>query len=85
MVRYMKTTVEIPNSLLEEARRLASKERTTVKALIQEALRRLIAERKKKGSFRLRRATFKGNGLQPYIADTSWERIRDIVYEGRGG
>jgi len=85
MVRYMKTTVEIPNSLLEEARRLASKERTTVKALIQEGLRRLIAERKKKGSFRLRRAAFKGNGLQPHIADALWERIRDIVYEGRGG
>ena len=81
----MKTTVEIPNSLLEEARRLASKERTTVKALVQEGLRRLISERKKKGGFRLRRATFKGNGRQPHIADASWERIRDLVYEGRGG
>lgn len=85
MVRCMKTTVEIPDFLLEEARRLASKERTTVKALVQESLRRLISERKKKGRFRLRKATFKGNGLQPHAANASWERIRDIAYEGRGG
>ena len=80
----MKTTVEIPNSLLEEARKLASREGRPVRALIEEGLRRIIAERKRAGAFRLRKATFKGKGLQPQVAGVPWERIRDIAYEGRG-
>lgn len=85
MVGNMKTTVEISNSLLEETKRIAAKEGTTVRALIEEGLRRTIAERKQKGAFRLRRATFKGKGLQPQVAGASWERIREMAYEGRGG
>jgi len=46
----MKTTIEIPNSLLEEARKLASQEGTTVRALVETGLRRVLAERKKKGT-----------------------------------
>lgn len=85
MVIYMKTTVEISNALLEETKRIAAKEGTTVRALIEEGLRRTITERKQKGAFRLRRATFKGRSLQPNVAGTSWERIREMAYEGRGG
>ena len=81
----MKTTVHIPDSLLEEARKIASREQTTIKALIEEGLRRTIDDRKHKRAFRLRKATFKGNGLQPDVADASWEKIRDLSYRGRGG
>lgn len=81
----MKTTVEIPNSLLEEARKLASQEGTTVRALVEAGLRRVLSERKKKDAFKLRKASFKGKGLQPGVADASWERIREMTYEGRGG
>jgi hypothetical protein len=81
----MKTTVEIPNALLAEARRVASREGTTVRALVEEGLRRVLAERRQTGQFRLRKATFKGHGLQPGLATASWETIRDLAYEGRGG
>ena len=81
----MKTTVEIPDSLLEEARKLASREGTTIKALVVESLRRIITERKRTKAFRLRKVTFKGKGLQPHVAGASWEKIRDIAYEGHGG
>jgi hypothetical protein len=81
----MKTTVEIPDSLLEEVRKLVSREGTTVRALVEEGLRRIIADRKRASVFRLRKATFKGDGLQPHVAGASWERIRDMAYEGRGG
>lgn len=81
----MKTTIEIPNSLLEEARRLAAREGTTVRALVEQGLRRIIAERKQPRVFKLRKASFKGKGLQPGVADASWERIREMAYEGRGG
>lgn len=81
----MKTTVDIPDSILEQARKLAAREGSTVRALVEQGLRRLISERKRTGAFRLRKATFKGEGLQPGAAGASWERIRDMAYEGRGG
>ena len=81
----MKTTVDIPDSILEEARKLAAREGSTVRALVEQGLRRLISERKRTGAFRLRKATFKGEGLQPGAAGASWERIRDMAYEGCGG
>ena len=63
---------------------MATKERTTVRALIVDGLRRVLAERKRKGKFRLRQASFKGSGLHPDLAGASWEKIRDTIYEGRG-
>jgi CRISPR/Cas system-associated protein Csm6 len=80
----MKTTIEISDSLLEEARKLAAKEGTTVRAFVEQGLRRIVAERKSRGVFKLRKASFAGNGLQPGAAGTTWEQIREVIYEGRG-
>jgi hypothetical protein len=80
----MKTTVEIPDALLDEARKLAARQDTTVRMLIIDGLRRVLAERKRAGGFRLRKASFRGEGLQAELAGTSWERIRAMAYEGRG-
>jgi Arc/MetJ family transcription regulator len=81
----MKTTIEISDSLLDEAKRLAAKEGTTIRAYVEQGLRRIVAERKSRGRFRLRKATFKGKGLQPGVQDATWERIRETIYQGRGG
>ena len=81
----MKTTVEIPDVLLDEARKLAARQQTTLRVLIIEGLRRMVAERKRAGAFQLRKATFRGNGLQPDVAAAPSERIREMAYEGRGG
>jgi hypothetical protein len=80
----MKTTVRLPDALLQEARRLARRDQTTLRALIEEGLQLVIAERSRTGAYRLRRATFKGAGLQAGVADASWEQIRDLAYDGRG-
>ena len=81
----MKTTIEISDSLLDEARKLAAKEGTTVRAFVEQGLRRVVAERKSRGVFRLRKAAFKGKGIQPGMEDATWERIRETIYQGRGG
>ncbi len=81
----MKTTVDIPDMLLKEARKVALREGTTVRALIQQGLRRVLAERKQSKAFRLRKATFKGKGLHPRAAGASWDQLRSLIYEGRGG
>lgn len=80
----MKTMVEICDAVLADAKRLALAERTTLRALIEEGLRRLIAERKRRGNFPLPRASFRGNGLRPGVRDGSWDAIRELIYEGRG-
>lgn len=63
---------------------MATQEKTTVRALIVDGLRRVLAERKRKGKFRLRKASFKGSGLHPDLAGAPWEKIRDTIYQGRG-
>jgi len=84
MVTHMKTTVEIADPLLREARKVAAREGTTVRALMEEGLRKALEGRRNRARFRLRKVTFRGEGLQPEIAEGSWERIRDLIYEGRG-
>jgi len=77
----MKTTIRISDALLEEVRRIAARDRTTLKALVEEGLRRVIEDRSRPRAFRLKKATFKGQGLHPDIAGAPWETIRDIIYE----
>jgi hypothetical protein len=81
----MKTTVEIADPVLREARKLASREGATLRSLIEEGLRRIIAERKRKSAFRLRLITAGGRGLRPELRDANWDEIRDLSYErGKG-
>jgi hypothetical protein len=81
----MKTTVEISDALLAAARRLAAKEDTSVRALIEEGLRNVVDKRERRAGFRLRRVPFGGEGLSPDLAADDWASIRDRAYEDRGG
>ena len=81
----MKTTLEISDPLLREARKIAARERTTLRALVEQGLRKIIAERKAARPFRLRKVTFKGQGLVPELRDVDWDKVRDLAIEGRGG
>jgi hypothetical protein len=81
----MKTTIEIANPLLNEARRLAAREGLTLKALVELGLKRVIAEKKGGAAFKLRKASFKGKGLQPAAKRASWKGLRSLAYEGCGG
>lgn len=85
MVAHMKTTVEIAEPLLREAKEVASREGTTLRELIEAGLRTAVEERRTEGGFRLRRATFRGDGLQPLVREGDWETIRQLAYERAGG
>jgi hypothetical protein len=80
----MKTTVELPDALLNRARRLAAREGTTIRALVEESLRRVLAEREREPRFQLRPVTFKGEGLSAEASEGGWDALRDRIYEGRG-
>jgi hypothetical protein len=81
----MKTTLNISDPLLREARKIATRDRTTLRDLVEQGLRRVVAERKTGNTFRLRKVTFKGEGLVPELRDADWDKIRELSYEGRGG
>ncbi|HVF64671.1 MAG TPA: DUF2191 domain-containing protein [Casimicrobiaceae bacterium] len=81
----MKTTVEIPDALLDEARKLAARHDTTLRELIIESLRRVLDERKRPTGFKLRDGSVDGEGVQTDLAGASWEAIRELVYDKRGG
>ena len=81
---YMKTSIDITDAIFEEAKRVAHQEGTTVRALVEDGLRRVLRDRREARSFRLRRVTFCGNGLRPEVEGAAWTVIRDLTYEGRG-
>jgi hypothetical protein len=85
MVTHMKTTVEISDALAEEAKAVAARHKTTVRALIEAGLRHVLRERRRRTRFRLRDASFRGRGLQGEFREGDWQRIREAAFEGRGG
>ena len=84
MVTHMKTTVDISDALLDDARKVADRRGVTLRALIEEGLRHVVTSGAKRSRFTLRDASFKGEGLSPEFADRDWEGIRDAAYKGRG-
>lgn len=84
MVTHMKTTIDIAPSLLAQAKRQAAEDDTTLRELVEEGLRSVLAARKSRGPVKMRDASFTGNGLQPGVREGDWDTIRDLIYEGRG-
>lgn len=85
MVSHMKTTIEISDTLFREAKQCASRERVTMRAIVEAALRQFLRGRAQRATkFKLRPVVFKGRGLQPGVDLTAWEQISDVIYKGRG-
>jgi hypothetical protein len=80
----MKTTVEISDPLLREVRKLAASQGVTLRTLVERGLHRVVADTRTSTPFKLRRASFKGKGLQPEFRDAAWDRLRDAAYQDRG-
>jgi hypothetical protein len=76
----MKTTLDIADPLLRKARKVAARERTTLRALVEQGLRQVMLRRSGGGlSACARQASRDG------VGDAGWERLRDLAHEGRGG
>lgn len=80
----MKATVEVSDALLKQAKAIAAREHSTVKAVVEEGLRKVASERERAKPFQLRKVSFGGNGLQPRMAGASWKQSRDAAYKARG-
>ena len=65
MATLMKTTVELSDPLFQSAKQLAQESHTTLRALIEEGLRRVLTEQiqKPKQAFKLKNASVRGKAM----------------------
>jgi hypothetical protein len=86
MGTHMKTTIEINDTLMLQAKQLAAKRQQTLKSILETALRQFLdANNKTPPPFKLRKSSFRGNGLHAHLTSEKWDEIREQIYEGRGG
>lgn len=84
MVSHMKTTVDIADTVLHEAKMLAAREGVTLRSLVEEGLRRVVEERATAATFKLRDASYGSGGGAPGIDPDDWMSIKHLV-RGAGG
>ncbi len=76
----MKTTMELPDALLEQARELARQEGTSMRRLMEEGLQRVVDARQRRQRSRLEFPTFGGSGLTAEFEGAGWVEIRAEIY-----
>ena len=81
----MKTTIELSDDLAARAKEFAARRGMTLRAVIEEGIRKTIQEDRNKPEFKLQDRRVKGKGLQPEFQNKSWSDIQAAAYEGRGG
>lgn len=83
MVSHMKTTVNLPDPLLDEAQKAARRDGVTVKELLEVSLQRELKrrEREARAPFRLREFSVEGEGVRSEVREGDWF---DLIYPGSG-
>ena len=80
----MKTTIELPDRLVKQARQVARAEGATLRALVEEGLQHALRARERREKKGLDFPTFGGSGLTDAFRDADWTALRDEIYNGRG-
>lgn len=76
----MKTTIELPDDLAFEARRVAAESGTTLRSLVEEALRRELERLAERPAWRPNRdLAFSGTGLTDEARRMTWAEIREMA------
>lgn len=81
----MKTTVELPDALVQEAMTLAVKHQTTFRALVELGLDLTLHDLREPKAYKMKDVSVRGLGLQPGQENMTWPEIRAMIYEGHGG
>ena len=80
----MKTTIEVSDALMREAKSLAQVHNTTLRALVEQGLEQVLRDLREPKPYKLKDGSVNGQGLQPGQEALSWSEVRDMIYEGRG-
>ncbi len=79
----MRTTVRLDSELLHEAKLAAAEDRTTLTALLEQALRELLARRRlPRARPRVPLPTYAGRGLQPGVDLDDTAALLDLLDRG---
>jgi hypothetical protein len=83
MVIWVKTTIDIADGLLTEAKERARREGTTLRELVERGLRTTLAEPPPGAGARVRPVTGR---LEPLVGvdPNDWEAIRSSIYDHPG-
>jgi hypothetical protein len=77
----MKTTVEIADDLARQARELAKRRDTTLRAILEEGIRKVLAADRAGEAYELPDRSVRGHGLQAEFRDRTWAEIREAAYD----
>ena len=78
----MRTTIHLPDALLDQARRRALETGTTLTGVIEDALRESLAsKRTRKKASPVRLTTFGGKGLRPGVDLDDTAALLDVMEE----
>ena len=80
----MKITVELPDDVVKAARAYATRERVTLRFLIERGLRLAMSADREQRRFRLRDRSVVGRGLQAAYRGADWSYVRESIDRGRG-
>ena len=80
----MKTTIDISDPILTQAKQLAHEQHQTLRSLVEEGLAKVIEERACKKLPSVSPVVFSGKGLSPEFRDATWQETRNAVYKGHG-
>ena len=79
-IMVMRTTIRINDSLLQQLRKLALENNTTLNDLIEQAVREKLARiGRQKTNKQVKIITFKGNGLQPGVDLDDSSALLDLM------
>ncbi len=79
MFLNVRTTLELPEILIKQARDLARERGITLDTLAADALRGLIEAQVSPKPYKMPDTTFGGDGLVDELPDLNWERIRHLI------
>jgi hypothetical protein len=80
----MKTTIELPDELVKQARLVAKQEGSTLRALVEEGLQRSLGARRAAALRQLDFPTYGTSGLTREFEGAPWSRLRDEIYRDHG-
>ncbi len=84
MLKHMRTTLDLPDPLFKRAQRLARARGVPFRALVAEALQKLLTTQTPAKPFKLADTSFGGDGMVEGLHDLQWERISSLVYDEGG-
>ena len=80
----MKTTIDIHDVLLERAKRHAKARGWTLRAVVEEGLRRVLDEPAPAVPYKLEDCRVGDPDGENPLKHYTWPELRDLIYEGRG-